>query len=257
MKKIEIKTGERYGRLTYLRDNGISMSTSKQSKRMVLCKCDCGIETNIAFKDLRSGNTRSCGCGERGIGNTKHGKSDSIVYKSWQSMLERCVTLTNHAFKTHGGNGIKIYKPWFDFAIFLKDMGDRPIGMVLNRIDTKKDFTPENCEWSKRSKYIGSKEDHPAWIKDRSKIKSQDGRRTDANWRIVHKETLIRDEYKCRINNHECEGKLEVHHILNWINHPELRYVLNNLITLCHHHHPIGRKKETLMSPYLKELIQQ
>ncbi len=64
-----------------------------------------------------------------------------------------------------------------------------------------------------------------------------------------------RDNWKCRIADENCKGRLEAHHILNWIDYPELRYELTNGITLCHAHHPKGRKREAELSPYLQKLV--
>ena len=64
-----------------------------------------------------------------------------------------------------------------------------------------------------------------------------------------------RDNWKCKINNNDCSGRLESHHILNWKDYPELRYEINNGITLCHAHHPRKRAEEKRLSPYFKELV--
>lgn len=62
-------------------------------------------------------------------------------------------------------------------------------------------------------------------------------------------------DWKCKINNKDCEGQLEAHHILPWRDHPELRYETNNGITLCHRHHPRKRKEEISFSTFFQELI--
>ena len=103
-----------------------------------------------------------------------------------------------------------------------------------------------------RENKIGNKHWH--WYQDRSKLKTQEDRRSTAvnEWRInIYK----RDNYKCKISNKNCEGRLEAHHILNWEEFPELRYDINNGITLCHAHHPRGRAKEKQLSPYLQDLV--
>lgn len=97
---------------------------------------------------------------------------------------------------------------------------------------------------------------HPRYISDRTKLK-----KTEKRWNTAYKEWWSqckkRDIWKCKINNTDCNGVLEVHHILDWKNYPELRYKINNGITLCHFHHPRGREKEKLLSPYFKELISE
>lgn len=72
------------------------------------------------------------------------------------------------------------------------------------------------------------------------------------NWR---RQVWQRDGFKCKIKNKDCCGRIEAHHILGWSEHPELRYIINNGITLCHFHHPRKRSEEANLSPYFKELV--
>jgi hypothetical protein len=104
---------------------------------------------------------------------------------------------------------------------------------------------------------IKDKTKHPRWIKDRtqlSRISNQGERRTSAYffWR---KSVYKRDNWKCKINNNDCKGRLEAHHILGFTDYPKLRYDINNGITLCHFHHPKRRQDESNLSPYFKELV--
>ena len=64
-----------------------------------------------------------------------------------------------------------------------------------------------------------------------------------------------RDNWKCRMANEDCLGRLEAHHILNWADHPELRYEINNGITLCHFHHPRKWEEEKRLIPTFVELV--
>ena len=81
------------------------------------------------------------------------------------------------------------------------------------------------------------------WIKDRTKIKKQEERNNpnDKHWKY---QVYKRDNFKCKINNKDCGGRMEAHHILRWRDYPELRYEVNNGITLCLNHHPRKRKEE-------------
>jgi len=65
-----------------------------------------------------------------------------------------------------------------------------------------------------------------------------------------------RDYWKCQISNNDCSGRVEAHHILGWKDHPELRYDVKNGITLCHFHHPKGRKMEEKYETAFKELVE-
>lgn len=96
------------------------------------------------------------------------------------------------------------------------------------------------------------------WIKDRSQLKRYNDTAKDRRsyayneWRL---RVLIRDTGKCKMSNKDCEGRIEVHHILGFTEHPELRYDINNGITLCHFHHPRKRVEEVNLSPYFQELV--
>ena len=120
-------------------------------------------------------------------------------------------------------------------------------GRVISKI------TREKISESLVGRYRG--ELSPVWIKDRSKIKKQDNRRDDSDYKIWRQSVYKRDNWKCKINDENCKGRIEAHHILAWKKYPELRYRVNNGITLCHFHHPRSVKKQELVSPYLLELL--
>lgn len=93
---------------------------------------------------------------------------------------------------------------------------------------------------------------------DRSSLQryadSNKDRRSSA-YRDWRKRVWLRDGYACKIANPDCDGRIEAHHILGWSQYPELRYEVNNGITLCHFHHPRKRNDEIRLSPYFKDLI--
>ena len=106
--------------------------------------------------------------------------------------------------------------------------------------------------WNKGFK----KEKHPKWIKDRTKIVGRHNRSFhDSDYKQWRKEVLNRDGYKCKMSDVNCKGRLEVHHILVWKDYPELRYQVNNGITLCHAHHPKKRAEEKRLGSHFQKLI--
>lgn len=93
------------------------------------------------------------------------------------------------------------------------------------------------------------------WIKDRTLLKDDHKDRGGQLHREWSNSVKKRDNWTCRIADVNCDGRLEAHHILGWKSHPELRYQLNNGITLCHFHHPRKRKDEEELSPYFQSLV--
>ena len=80
-----------------------------------------------------------------------HGMSKSSTYQSWTHMKDRCLNPNNTAYKYYGFRGIKVCIRWFSFENFLKDLGERPPGTELERLDVNGDYTPLNCVWASKS----------------------------------------------------------------------------------------------------------
>ena len=99
-------------------------------------------------------------------------------------------------------------------------------------------------------------ENSPVWIQDRSNVKKQDNRRDDSDYKIWRQSVYRRDNWKCKINDGVCKGRIEAHHIFAWKTNPELRYEVNNGITLCHFHHPRSVEKQNSLKSYFIKLLE-
>jgi len=96
-----------------------------------------------------------------------------------------------------------------------------------------------------------------AWnyIEDRTKLKKSPNKMNDCQYKDWVKIVRTRDNNKCRLLDKDCNGRLETHHIYNWVDYPKKRYDINNGITLCKHHHPRGRCNEKSMIKKLIKII--
>jgi hypothetical protein len=80
-----------------------------------------------------------------------HGKAKSRTYRSWAMMLQRCTNPKYTDFSKYGGAGITVSKEWSkSFTAFLSDLGERPLGKSLDRINGKLGYFKENCRWATR-----------------------------------------------------------------------------------------------------------
>lgn len=150
------RTGLTYGRLLVLYFAG----RSKSRRALWVCRCSCGTEAVFDAHSIANGNTRSCGClnnelrVERGrTQNVTHGNSRkgrrTREYISWASMKDRCLNERFREWKYWGGRGITIHLEWVvSFETFLRDMGPRPEGTSLDRINNEGNYEPGNCRWA-------------------------------------------------------------------------------------------------------------
>lgn len=126
------------------------------------CLCDCGNKVQIRGDHLKSGHAKSCGCWKvesYAYRDTYHGLSKTKEYKIYYAMQQRCYSESFPQYYDYGARGIKVCDRWMEdapqgFLNFLQDMGKKPKGKSLDRIDVNSGYSPENCTWTDYSTQV-------------------------------------------------------------------------------------------------------
>lgn len=166
-----------FGKLTVIAETD---QRSNDGKVKWLCSCQCGKDKIVCGKELRNGDTRSCGCltattkvrtvtPKRGRATKPdkaprspkqvteprmaivfHGLSKTSEYHIWKAIKQRCCNPKNHAYKYYGARGIDLCERWLNsFENFIVDMGNKPEGPYsIDRRNNDLGYSPDNCFWA-------------------------------------------------------------------------------------------------------------
>lgn len=185
MRKLIINTGDKFGRLTIVCE---LEPRGKNNNRYFQCKCECGTERDFKIYRLTKGTTVSCGCFARELAvvtgkdaqinnlskhNFKIGqippnfidgdnncKSENYyIARLWQGIKQRCYNTNEPTYKWYGSRGIKMYEPWINNRQLFKkwildNLGHRPEGYSIDRIDVNGHYEPDNLRWADKNTQI-------------------------------------------------------------------------------------------------------
>lgn len=83
-----------------------------------------------------------------------HGQGGHPLYNTWQQMRSRCRNPKHHAYHNYGGRGIQVSPLWDNFPRFISDVGERPPGLTLDRIDNNGNYEPGNIRWATKKQQV-------------------------------------------------------------------------------------------------------
>lgn len=162
---LNVAPGARYGRLTVVDVNLRMPPTRRQAERghsgfrAFRVRCECGSEKTVQAASVVDGRVVSCGCQLRESASARasarnfiDGRKTHPLYVTWVMMIQRCENPNAEGYSRWGGRGIRVCAEWHDPAVFLAwvdaNLGPRPDGYSLDRIDNDGDYEPGNVRWA-------------------------------------------------------------------------------------------------------------
>lgn len=153
-RQIKKIAGNKYNKLTAIKP---TQRRTKKGDVYWLFKCECGREKEIVASKVKVGKTKSCGCLVLKHGNARRTTGETSEYKVFKFMHQRCYNKKHDHYSYYGGRGITVCERWSGkngFINFLEDMGKRPKGKSLDRINNHRGYSPDNCRWADHSQQM-------------------------------------------------------------------------------------------------------
>lgn len=170
--KVFVEVGQRFGRGVVVDpDVRVPLKCRDTTQRGVVMLCDCGTGYTRPLGDVRRGLVASCGCLRAEVSRqvqllavaarTTHGLHDHPLYVTWYDMVQRCGKESDPGYRWYGARGIEVCERWHDVQLFVedieRDLGSRPEGMTLDRVDNDGNYEPGNVRWATRSQQIANR----------------------------------------------------------------------------------------------------
>lgn len=155
MRPVPSLVGSQFGRWTVIARHG-SVGLGKRAYHTWICRCSCATYRVMRGTALMQG-TKSCGClarenAQQMVTHGHAGRDAGPTYITWAAMIQRCTNESSPGFKNYGGRGITVCERWRNrFSAFLADMGERPPGLTIDRIDNERGYEPSNCRWATKT----------------------------------------------------------------------------------------------------------
>jgi hypothetical protein len=152
----EILVGQRIGQGVVTR---LGLRKGTRNLRAAELLCDCGTTYVAQLGHLRAGLVKSCGCLRRETARkhvtmmvSTHRMSSHPLYQTWYNMMHRCHDSRDARYKDYGARGVQVCPEWHDVRGFVayveRELGPRPPGMSLDRIDNNDGYRPGNIRWN-------------------------------------------------------------------------------------------------------------
>lgn len=151
--RINHKKGDNINGLVYIKE----LEKLPGDVRVALFRCLCGMNFRCRISSVRQGNTKSCGCYQNKYpSNYRHGDAitnHNYIYNLWRNIKKRCYSEWSKDYKRYGGRGIAMHKKWkYNYVLFklwiLENLGERPEGHSIDRIDNDGNYEPGNLRWA-------------------------------------------------------------------------------------------------------------